>query len=468
MLSINQAYPKSGSRLPRKQISKAIPLILLAGFLALLLNTLSVEAAHIDYLGASSSAHYLERSSAVWAVGPPGSGADFCRIQDAVNAASNTDTIQVWSGIYTENVVVNKSVSLCGSGKDGTLVNALNPNSHVFDIQADSVSLAGFKIVNSTGNAGIHSSNVRFLSISHDQIEFNKIGVWLDFYSEKCTVLGNRIANNSLSGFQLSNSANNSISDNEITANGGGIDFLYGSRYNSISGNNISGNYFGIWLFESPYNLISSNSITKNGHGIGTDDYFPGSSNLIWNNFFSNDVNAQDSFYGFNNWNVSKMSGVNIVGGPYLGGNYWSDYAGADLDGDGLGDTFIPYKSNGSILNGGDWHPLVSPSLQISTYTDKYNYSFGDAMHIGLNISNAGSQMNVCFAVWVARPGHLNYLYMHLHNVTLPANFSYSNPSWQIITLPSLPRGSYVWHVAFLNPSSHAIIAESTAKWQIK
>jgi hypothetical protein len=55
------------------------------------------------------------------------------------------------------------------------------------------------------------------------------------------------------------------------------------------------------------------------------------------------------------------MPGTNIIGGSYMGGNYWHDCTGKDLDGDGLGDTSLPYSSSGNILRGGDYYPLTTP-----------------------------------------------------------------------------------------------------------
>jgi hypothetical protein len=81
--------------------------------------------------------------------------------------------------------------------------------------------------------------------------------------------------------------------------------------------------------------------------------------NTIYKNYFSNINNAFDD--GSNIWNIPKTSGTNIINGAFSGGNFWSDYSGIDTDGDGLGDTMLPYTSSGGIANGGDYLPLTAP-----------------------------------------------------------------------------------------------------------
>nr|QNO56557.1 hypothetical protein IDNIJKHG_00015 [Methanosarcinales archaeon ANME-1 ERB7] len=106
--------------------------------------------------------------------------------------------------------------------------------------------------------------------------------------------------------------------------------------------------------FSNGGNIIGNTITNNNQSGI----YLSGSnSNLIYNNYFNNTNNAYDN--GNNRWNTTKTAGTNIIGGLYLGGNYWSNYTGKDQDGDGLGDTLTPHNSSGGIQTGGDYLPLT-------------------------------------------------------------------------------------------------------------
>ncbi len=106
----------------------------------------------------------------------------------------------------------------------------------------------------------------------------------------------------------------------------------------------------------------------------------------------------------------------------------------------------------------------ITPSISI--YTDEYSYSVGDTMHLGLDIENPGGPMTACIAIWLERPVGPVVVILHAHAVTLPAGFTYSNPSFESFVLPSIPSGVYTWHAAFLNPATHAILVEDTAEWQ--
>jgi nitrous oxidase accessory protein NosD len=73
-------------------------------------------------------------------------GEDFTGIQDAINNAKEGDTIFVYSGVYHENVVVDKSVTL--KGIDHPVVDA-NGSDSAITLTADGITLVGFTVANS-------------------------------------------------------------------------------------------------------------------------------------------------------------------------------------------------------------------------------------------------------------------------------------------------------------------------------
>ncbi|MCK5181700.1 MAG: hypothetical protein KAQ73_04085 [Dehalococcoidia bacterium] len=77
---------------------------------------------------------------------------NFTTIQQAVNNATSGDTIIVRDGTYHENVDVNVA-HLTIQSENGTancVVNASNPDDHVFEVTADWVNITGFTVENAT------------------------------------------------------------------------------------------------------------------------------------------------------------------------------------------------------------------------------------------------------------------------------------------------------------------------------
>ena len=253
---------------------------------------------------------------------------------------NNTISSNKGTGVY----VCAKYVTIIDNkfSNDGLFIDYLDPGKH-----------------NITGNT-VNGKPLVYLE-NKDNLTITHAGQVILYKCKNITVK-NLVISNTDYGMELIGCKYCTITNNLISSCHTGILLYTYCKNNQIYENIIKSNERGITvayspgLYSSGLNSIYSNTIVNNHYGI----YMKGfSRNLIYNNYLQNRNNANDT--GNNIWNIGKIPGTNIVGGSYLGGNYWSDYTGLDIDGDGIGDTNIPHNSSGGIKHGGDYLPLILP-----------------------------------------------------------------------------------------------------------
>ena len=371
---------------------------------------------------------------------------DFPTIQEAINAATPGNIIFVKAGIYRENVIVNKAVSLVGEDPATTIIDGGGVGT-VVNITADNVRLTGFTIQNSSLEfgfyAGVYLRKAHYCNISENIIKTNgQIGIYL-LGSSYNIISRNNITHNGngiwltaiQEGYFVDFTLYNIIANNNITSNYYSLNLVY-SSYNNVSGNNIAKSQYGVWIEDSVDNTFLENSIVENGfYGVYLTGYKSANNRFYHNSFINN------SRHVYSDGCVSVWDN----GYPY-GGNYWSDYKGVDEKSgpnqdkpgsDGIGDT--PYIIDSNNV---DNYPLMNPYEQQimgppGTYVWIYwkrdnNYNFdvdlnvtdapdvvgsgqvifwahqfgfvnGSGGYLGLQI--VGSQKKVIFSIWDAITG---------------------------------------------------------------
>ena len=180
-------------------------------------------------------------------------------------------------------------------------------------------------------------NNVSYNIVFHN----NSSGIWLEdtYYN---TVIGNHVAFSRPGCPQEFDGAGILVDD---------------SRYCTVRGNNVTRNTYGIVVGATPSrnNLIIENEIMMNEIGL---ILFDARSNKIYhNNFIDNTLQNVRTY--------EKNTGSIFDNSYPSGGNYWSDYNGADFfsgpyqnqtGSDGIGDT--PYYID---ENNVDRYPLMNP-----------------------------------------------------------------------------------------------------------
>lgn len=302
----------------------------------------------ISFAGCIEESSPAEVSKTVYV--DDGGGADYIKIQDAINHVADGGTIFVSDGTYYEMLIINKSINLIGANVEKTIIDCKKDNISNSDgvvlIDADNCTIKGFKItcVNYTSDIigiKIKSSNN---TISNNIILYSDKGIYLDSNSKNNTISWNTISD-ARYGIDIYNSYSNNISKNNISSCTTYGIFIFGSDNNIFYGNVFSDNNYGIRVKGSKNNKLFRNTVINNKYGMlfccGAQ------SNVIYYNVFkqNNEYNAQDDVN--NQWDNESI------------GNFWDDYGEKYPDAiqiDSIWDT--PYNITGG--DNMDRFPLVN------------------------------------------------------------------------------------------------------------
>lgn len=145
-------------------------------------------------------------------VGGDGEG-NYSTIQEAIDNASDGDTIFVYNGTYYENILINKSINVKGEKKETTIIDG-GKTKDVLKIIEDNIFLSDFTLCNSgptINDAGveIHSND----NIIQNNVFFNvSYGIWV--INGENNILMNNLIMAKWDGIWIFRSGNNIMKNN--------------------------------------------------------------------------------------------------------------------------------------------------------------------------------------------------------------------------------------------------------------
>lgn len=337
-----------------------------------------------------------------WIIGLLISGmSDVGSIREAVERASDGDTVRIQAGTYLEHgIVIDKKITLIGIGKpivDG------GGNGFIFRIMSDDVLIQGF-IITGTGtshvrdDAGIEIIESHRVRIFDNTLVDTYFGVYLA-ESDHVHVIGNTISaqgtreSTSGNGIHLFSSDSMTVTDNDIRGHRDGI-YLEFVRGATIRNNHSEGNLrYGLHFMFSDNSRYEGNAFIGNGAGVAVmyskqvdmignrfeKNWGPAAYGLLLkditdsrvtnNRFIQNTIamhvegSSRMMFEGnlirSNGWGMkvlansldNRISGNDFIENTFdmstnsrshvnhIERNHWSRFDGYDLNGDGIGDV---------------------------------------------------------------------------------------------------------------------------------
>lgn len=349
-------------------------------------------------------------------------------IQYDIDSARPHDVIRIQPGTYTGNIVLNKPLTLEGVGRP--VIRGSGQGS-VVTITAPGCTVRGFIIEHSggmlvdedsgvllkSGGNRIESNELRdilfgvyFYSASHNRVIANIIhgrkalesgerGAGIHIFDAIDNTIEDNVVTFTRDGMYLQNASNSAIRRNRVSEVRYGLHYMYSNDNifeDNTFCNNIAGaaimyshdiqfsrnlfmhnrgfSSFGI-LFQdserctSRYNVIVDNAVGIFAESLRNSTFIE---NLIGENDIAIEMfsSADANQFTRNNF-IGNLSPIKLIGKSTTtrwSGNYWSEYSGYDLDGDGAGD--VPFKIQNLFEHLESNYPrlriyFASPSAQV-------------------------------------------------------------------------------------------------------
>jgi parallel beta-helix repeat protein len=205
----------------------------------------------------STTSNVMITSKNILYVGGTGPG-NYSRIQDAIDNSTNGCIIFVFSGIYMESILIEKSLEIVGQDKNNTIIDGCK-NSFVVKIFSNETKINNFTIHNSIENGinidasgcfidnnifqycdylGLSLKNSSYATITNNIIRYNERGMCLCLCCFNTTIKNNKIEKNNYCGIYIYESCDNHIFRNNVIENKCGIIFSK-SHKNILYENNI-------------------------------------------------------------------------------------------------------------------------------------------------------------------------------------------------------------------------------------
>jgi parallel beta-helix repeat protein len=194
---------------------------------------------------------------------------DYGSIQEAIYHASDGDTVFIKKGVYVENPIINKTISLVGEDRDLTIIDVTAG----LKVQSNYVNITGLTIYGGHHGITVSANSCR---ISGNKITDSQVGIAL-FSAYDNVIAENTLENIGLSvAIQLSYSNNNLIQYNYINSCTEVIQLREGSSNNTVVDNIVTD--------------CQDVAIRLLGSGVGRKWYGPDGNTIMRNNISSSRV----------------------------------------------------------------------------------------------------------------------------------------------------------------------------------